>query len=151
MLTLQALAAGCTVNTLVAMGEEAGWRGFLHRELQPLGFWRSSAFTGVVWGLWHAPLIVQGHNYPQHPMAGVALMVVFTTLLAPLLAWVRRESQSTWGPALAHGVLNGSAGLALVLLRGGDDLTVGVTGLSGLTVLTLANLALWKLDPPQDA
>jgi len=51
LLLLQGLAAGLTVNALAACGEEVGWRGFLQRELAPLGFWRSSWLIGLIWGI----------------------------------------------------------------------------------------------------
>ena len=50
----------------------------LQRELAELGLWKSSWVIGVIWGFWHAPLILQGHNYPQHPWAGVFMMTVMT-------------------------------------------------------------------------
>jgi membrane protease YdiL (CAAX protease family) len=64
---LQALIAGVTINAVSGFGEELGWRGFLQRELVHLGFWKSSICVGLIWGLWHAPLILQGHNHPSHP------------------------------------------------------------------------------------
>ncbi len=146
---LQAVAAGCTVNAVVALGEEAGWRGYLQRALSPLGFWKASALVGVIWGLWHAPLILQGHNYPQHPELGVVLMTVFTVLLSAPLAWLQVQAGSSWAPSLAHGIINGGAGLAILLAQGGDDLTTGVTGLPGMLVLVLVNVLIWRTGSPE--
>jgi membrane protease YdiL (CAAX protease family) len=143
---LSALSAGPTINALAAFGEEAGWRGFLFLELAPLGFWRSSALIGVVWGLWHAPLILQGHNYPQHPALGVLMMTAFTVLLSPLFGYIRLRARSVLAAAIAHGTLNASAGIPLMLAVGGDDLTAGMTGAAGLAVLALANLAVLLHD-----
>lgn len=139
----QGLAAGLTVNALAAFGEELGWRGLLHRHLRPMGFWRSSLAIGILWGCWHAPIILLGHNYPQHPQAGVPMMVAFTLLLAPLFTWIRDASGSVIAAAILHGSINALAGLALVFLKGGSDLMVGMTGLAGLTVLGGANLLLF--------
>ncbi|MBM4454282.1 MAG: CPBP family intramembrane metalloprotease, partial [Chloroflexi bacterium] len=61
---LQGLIAGITVNAVAGFGEELGWRGLLQKEFGFMGFWRSSALIGVIWGIWHAPLILLGHNYP---------------------------------------------------------------------------------------
>ncbi|MEA5389248.1 hypothetical protein VB779_21050 [Haloarculaceae archaeon H-GB11] len=44
----QGLVAGLTINAVVALGEELGWRGLFLRELSPLGFWRLSVLTGAV-------------------------------------------------------------------------------------------------------
>jgi membrane protease YdiL (CAAX protease family) len=140
------LIAGVSVNAVAAFGEELGWRGLLLRELEPLGFWRSSALIGLIWGFWHAPLILHGHNYPEHPWAGVFLMTAMTVLLSPLLSYLTIRSNSVLAPAVFHGTFNATAGLAIVVIRGGDDLTTGVTGLAGLTVLAVMNLGLFAFD-----
>ncbi|HSP80057.1 MAG TPA: CPBP family intramembrane glutamic endopeptidase [Myxococcaceae bacterium] len=143
---VQGLVAGPTVNAVVALGEELGWRGFLHKELAPLGFWRASLLIGVIWGVWHAPLILQGHNYPTHPVLGAFLMVLFCVLLAPLFGYVRVRTGSSVAAGVMHGSLNASSGLAVMVLAGGNDLTIGLTGAAGLLVLGAANLALHLLD-----
>lgn len=142
----QPLVAGATVNALAAFGEELGWRGWLFRRYATLGFWRRNAVVGALWGAWHAPIILQGHNYPQHPAAGVALMTLFCLLLAPLADVVRLRGGSVWAAAVLHGSVNATAGLGLLFVRGGDDLTVGMTGIAGLVVLALVDLGLWGVD-----
>ncbi len=62
---------GPLINTLLALGEELGWRGFLLPSLLPLGQWRAILMSGLIWGVWHAPAILQGHNYPSQPVLGV--------------------------------------------------------------------------------
>lgn len=138
------MAAGVTVNAIAAFGEEAGWRGYLLKHLFPLGFWRASLIIGTVWGLWHAPLILLGHNYPEHPVAGVFMMTLWTILLTPLLNYITLRAKSVIAAAIFHGTLNGTAGLALLYTSGGNDLTVGLTGLTGFIALALVNLLLWR-------
>ncbi len=138
----QGLVAGVTVNTIAGFGEELGWRGFLQNEYGRLGFWRSSLLVGLVWGVWHAPLVLQGLNYRQHPVAGVGMMVAWCLLLAPLFNFIRLKARSVVAAAVMHGSLNAFAGLALVMVSGGGDLLVGVPGLAGFIVLGLLNLAL---------
>lgn len=143
---IQGLVAGVTINAVAGFGEELGWRGLLQKELGYLGFWRSSAVIGVIWGVWHAPLILQGHNYPQHPVPGVFMMTVWTLLLSPIFSYVRLKAKSVIGAAVMHGSLNATAGLALVVIKGGSDLTVGVTGLAGFIVLALVNVGIFVCD-----
>lgn len=131
----QGLLAGLSINAIAAFGEELGWRGFLYRHLQPLGFWRSSLLTGAIWGLWHAPLTLQGHNYPQHPVLGIVWMVVFCVLLSPLLAWIREKSGSVLAAAILHGSINGLFMLPALVVKGGNELTSGATGIPGFLVL----------------
>ena len=117
------LVAGVSINAVAGFGEELGWRGFLQKELAFLGFWRSSLLIGVVWGLWHAPLILQGHNYPQHRIAGVFMMTILCVLLAPIFGYVRIKAHSVIAAAIIHGTFNATYGLAITLVRGGSDLT----------------------------
>ncbi len=140
---LLGLMAGVTVNAVAAFGEELGWRGLLQRELGEMGFWTSSAIIGLIWGIWHAPIILMGHNYPQHPVAGVFLMTLLSLLLSPLFSYVRIKAKSVIAAAVLHGTLNATAGLAILVIKGGNDLLVGVTGLAGLIVLLLANGVLY--------
>ncbi len=139
----QGLIAGITVNAVAAFGEELGWRGFLQKELLPLGFWRGTLAIGFLWGIWHAPLILQGHNYPQHPVAGIFMMILWCMLLSPLMGHIRQKANTVLAAAVFHGSLNANYGLAIMLIEGGNDLTVGLTGLAGLMVLAGVNLALY--------
>jgi membrane protease YdiL (CAAX protease family) len=142
---IQGLIAGVTINAVAAFGEELGWRGFLQMELAPLGFWRSSLLIGLIWGIWHAPIILQGHNYPQHPVTGVLMMTVFCLLIGPIFSFIRLKARSVIAAAIAHGSLNGTAGLSIVVLKGGSDLTVGLMGLAGFVVLGLANFIIFSI------
>src|SRR5262245_43019835 len=132
---LQGLVVGITVGALAGFGEELGWRGFLQRELAELGFWKASAIIGLVWGFWHAPLIVQGLNYPDHPWAGVFLTTVLAVLLAPLFSYICLKADSVVAAAIFHGSFNALAALRPLGLEGGNDLLVGETGLAGFLVL----------------
>jgi membrane protease YdiL (CAAX protease family) len=143
---LQGLIAGITINAVFGFGEELGWRGLLQLEFAPLGFWKSSVLIGLIWGIWHAPIIIQGYNYPQHPVAGVFMMTVWTILLSPIFSYVRLKARSVIAAAIIHGSLNATAGLSLMVIEGGSDLTVGLTGLAGFIVLLFVNLAIFVFD-----
>jgi membrane protease YdiL (CAAX protease family) len=142
--SIQALVAGITINSLAALGEEMGWRGYLQNQLLPLGFWRCALIIGIIWGLWHAPLTWHGYNYPQHPgVVAVIMMTLWTILAAPLFSWTRKRTGSVLGPAILHGTINGSFGLSIMLISGGDDLSVGFVGMAGLITMTVVSLFLW--------
>lgn len=148
LLLLQALVAAATVNLVFALGEELFWRGYLWERLRGEGFWPASLTIGLVWGLWHAPLILLfGFNYPQHRFLGVFFMVAFTVLLTPAHLWVRERGGSVLPAALLHGGVNALAGLPLLLFSG-SDLTTGLVGLPGLAALAGFNLWLRREVPP---
>ncbi len=142
---LLSVVVGPTFNALVAFGEEIGWRGLLLKEFSNLGFWQSSLITGIIWGIWHAPLILQGHNYPEHPYAGVVMMTIFTILFSPLFNLVRIKSGSVFAPSIMHGMLNAVAGISIAYVKGGNDLITGINGLSGFIVLAIANIFLYLI------
>lgn len=142
---IQGMLAGCTINALLAFGEELGWRGFLQKELQGLGFWKSSLLIGFIWGVWHTPLILQGHNFPFHPKEGVFMMIIACMLMSPLFSYVTIKAKSVLASALMHGTLNGTYGLSLALIMGGNDLTTGGFGLPGIIALMIMNIyLLWR-------
>ena len=106
------------LNTLFALGEELGWRGFLLPSLLPLGQWRAILLSGLIWGAWHAPAIIQGHNYPSQPVLGTIMMMAFTVLLGAILSWLYLRTGSPWAPALGHGTINAVAGLPVLFFTG---------------------------------
>jgi len=139
------LTFGLVITALATFGEEAGWRGYLLKQLAYLGFWRSSLLIGFVWGVWHFPVILAGHNYPHHPVAGVFLMIAFCVAASPLHAYVTLRSRTPLAAVILHAGVNSSAGLSLMLVRG-HELYVGVMGLAGLVVLSVANVVLYLHD-----
>ena len=140
---LVGLVSGPTVNAIAAFGEELGWRGFLQKELNPLGFWRSSILVGILWGFWHLPLIFYGYNYPDHPIGGIFMMTLLAVMLSPIFAQLRLLARSVFAAAIVHGVFNALAGLPLLLISGGSPMTTGVTGVAGILVLLLLNIGLF--------
>lgn len=144
---VSSVLAACTVNLPFMLGEELGWRGYLYQRTRSWTGARRVLFTGTVWGLWHAPLILMGHNYPDHPIAGVPLMVVFCTVLAVLFDWSRTRVNAVWGPCLLHGIINGSAGLFALFTSGGHPLVASPTGAGGFIALGLLVAAVFAFDP----
>lgn len=139
----QGMLTGLTVNAVIALGGEIGWRGLLHKELAPSrGLRRTALVTGLVWGVWQAPLVLQGFNYPEHPLAGALMQVLFCVLAAPVCTWLRARSGSVVPAAIFLGTLNATAFLPAMLTRGGSDLTLGILGLPGLVTLLALDAAL---------
>ncbi len=143
---IQGLIAGATINAIAGFGEELGWRGFMIKELAGFSFWKASLIIGAIWGIWHAPLIALGHNYPQHPYWGILMMTVWCILLTPLFLYVRIKSGSVIAAAIMHGTINASFGIAIMVIKGGNDLTTGVTGFPGFITLIIINLLLIVYD-----
>ncbi len=137
-LQLATLPVAAFVNLLPALGEELGWRGWLPPKLMPPGALPAIAVSGVVWGAWHAPLILLGYNYPGAPgWLGLTAMIVMCTLVGAVFGWLRLRSGSVWPAALAHAAFNGAAGTFLLFARAGervDTTQATILGWSGWIV-----------------
>lgn len=145
ILAVQSLLAGATINLLFAMGEELMWRGYLWERLKIQGFWKAALIIGLIWGIWHWPLIVQGYNYPQHPLLGVLWMIFFTLLLTPWMLYLREKAGSVWPAGIFHGVINASGALPSLLIERTHDLLIGFLAVGGFVVLIAANVVLMVL------
>lgn len=158
---------GAVFNVVGTLGEELCWRGLLFGWLRDrLGAAWAVVALGIIWGLWHAPLVLLGYNYPGHaPGLALVAMCGFTTVLTPVLAWLRERSGSIWPAALGHGMVNAAAGFGVVFGMAGrpiDNLHAGLLGWSGwlpaialgVVLLVTTGLRRWTPPPPvprQDA
>lgn len=140
------LCAGLTINAVFAFGEEYGWRNYLVSALKEKKFICASVFIGIVWGIWHFPLILLGHNYPQHSVAGVFMMVVFCVLASFIETYFVLKTKSVFTAAIFHGTINAVAGLNITLIKGGNDLLNGLTGLSGFFVMAIVVTIIYVID-----
>lgn len=139
-------------NSIFAFGEEYGWRGFLLPHLLPLGRWPAHLLSGVIWGLWHAPLILMGFNYPGYPWLGILWMCGMTILLGIIEnEWTLRYN-SVLLAAFIHGAFNSQGyGVWRIIVPNAHPLLGGLGGLVGLAVLAV--VALWvsrqaRITPP---
>lgn len=131
------------VNSLFGFGEEWGWRGYLLPRLMPLGKLKAYLLLGVIWGLWHAPLITIGFNYPGYPVLGILMMCLLTTALGFLINELTLRYQSAFLAGWVHGVFN-SQGYGIwraLLFPTAHPILGGITGLVGIVVIAAAGLA----------
>ena len=140
------LTMGVSINAIVAFGEEYGWRNYLVGALKEVKFWKASLFIGIVWGIWHFPLILMGHNYPNEPYWGVLLMVVFCVLLGIIELYFVLKAKSMIVAAILHGTVNAVSGMTIYFTMGGNDFLNGMAGLSGFIVMGAAILCIWIYD-----
>lgn len=140
------LFAGITINALFAFGEEIAWRGYLLKLFQGKKFLTTALCIGIIWGLWHAPIILNGHNYPQHPVAGVFMMVAVCLSMTPALMYFRMKSGSVIVAAIMHGTINAVAGVILFVVTPQNDLLYGAAGLAGILTFLLFDIGLYTYD-----
>lgn len=120
---ISAVTYGPLINTFAAVGEEAGWRGYMTPVLSNwLGKGRALVLSGIIWAIWHAPVIVfagyeYGTGYRGEPVLGVLMMCGFTTAAGIMLSYFYEKSQSIWIPSLIHGALNAVAGTPFFYMK----------------------------------
>ncbi len=142
--TLQAVLIAPLLNGLFTFGEEFGWRAYLLPKLMPLGGRRAVLVLGVIWGVWHWPIIAMGHNYgleyPGFPWLGMLMMVVLCIGLSAFLSWATLRGGSVWPAVIGHAAVNGISSLgALVLVAGAGNpligpMPVGIIGMAAWIV-----------------
>ncbi len=94
-------------------GEEYGWRGFLQSELTKLGNLKGVLLVGLIWGIWHFPIILRGiHTYPPSVL-GLFLGVVFFVLWGIIQGYAVIKTGSIWVAAFMHGLVNSVYGFML--------------------------------------
>ncbi len=138
-----AIIAGFSINALFALGEELGWRGFLWDRLRPYGA-LGKIILGVIWGLWHAPIILLGYNFPQHPFLGILFMIFFTISLTFPLTYLRDETHSVYAPSSVHGMINAS-GIFSFIVIGKNDLLGSFVGILGCAAILLAWVIIFQI------
>jgi len=103
-------------------------------------------WMGLVWGLWHAPIIAMGHNYglnyPGAPWLGILSTIWIMFILGTFLGWAARRAGSVWPAVIGHGAFNGIAGIFVFFTRGEPNLilgpsVVGIIGSLGFAIVAL--------------
>ena len=114
------------INMFPALGEEAGWRGYMMPRLKArFGLLNGRLLGGVVWGVWHWPLMLlvgyeYGTNYLGAPVLGLVVLCVVCFALNSLLDLLYEKTGCIWVPAIAHGAFNAIAALPQVLITPAD-------------------------------
>jgi len=108
--------------TVIGVGEELGWRGWLLPTLSARRtFLSGTALTGFVWAFWHLPIF----------FSGLSTAMSFTVLVASTaiaFSWLwHRTAGSTGVIALAHGFVNAPFSFLEQLVRPMPD-GAAVTG-----------------------
>ncbi len=93
------------ISTPVIWGEEFGWRGYLQIRLFAGKPALAAIATGVIWGIWHYPMILMGFLFSGNPL-GLALYPVNMIFTSILYGWLMARSGSVWTASLAHAMGN---------------------------------------------
>ena len=123
---LFAITLAPPINMFFALGEEAGWRGYMMPCLKErFGLLNGRLLGGVIWGVWHWPIMLltgyeYGTSYLGAPVLGLVVWCVVCFALNTLLDWFYEKTGCIWVPAVAHGAFNAIASIAQVLTYPAD-------------------------------
>ncbi len=130
-----------------AMGEELGWRGYMLTRLIDAGVPQPVLVSGIIWSLWHWPLILlvpPASNLPQIVTACIFLVTI--TSLGCISARLRLATGSLWPSILLHAAWNGLILEIFNAFTKGADTSIW-TGESGLLVacitMLIASIITW--------
>jgi membrane protease YdiL (CAAX protease family) len=132
------------VFTPVLLGEELGWRGHLQLKLFPKSPLLAAVATGLIWGIWHYPLNLQGYNFPANPYLGLLVFPISAVLLSIILGWLRLSTGSIWAASLGHAAFNTVGGsLSVALFSGTEAPLLWVSPAGLLALIPLGLVAGW--------
>ncbi|WP_371404186.1 CPBP family intramembrane metalloprotease [Kribbella sp. NBC_00662] len=145
------VAIALVVPTVIILGEEIGWRGYLLPRFQQLtGRRRAAVATGFAHGLFHLPLILIATTYDTGGARWIVAPAAVLTITAAgvLYAWLRDRSNSVWPVAIAHNVANTvfDLGASAVVATSGSSLAyvAGETGFATLGACVVVAVVLLR-------
>ena len=140
------------INAIATFGEEFGWRAYLLPKLMAFGYRKAMVLMGLIWGVWHWPVIAMGHNYglhyPGYPWAGMLAMVWFTFQLGILLSWMTLRSRTVWPAVFGHAAINGVAAAPVLFYYGPAMPLLGPAMTGVIAAIPVTILSMWLLWRP---
>jgi membrane protease YdiL (CAAX protease family) len=130
--------------SVVAIGEEFGWRAYLLQKLiDRFGSARNAAvLVGLIWGIWHLPMIFMGLETGRTTLPWGLIYPISTISSSILLSWATLRSGSVWPAAIGHTTELGVGGISMGLLKGNMNMLVSPNPQSMIGNLGFIALAL---------
>jgi membrane protease YdiL (CAAX protease family) len=142
---------GGVLSCKSAAGEEIGWRGYMLTRLVATGIPAPILASGIIWGLWHTPLILSGqYASGPHPVLSACLFVIDVAAAAFTFGWLRISSRSIWPAIWAHGVWNAVIQGGFDASTAGYSVWVGESGIFTSIMTVLFAVILYRLWPITD-
>ena len=118
------------LDVINSFGEEWGWRGYLLPKLyRKLGTIPAILISGLISGLWYAPLVVLGYyygtGYSGYPFTGILAMCVFGMVTGCIYSFVSLRSGSIFPAIFAHSAVNVMMSQAAYFTKDGGNFFIG--------------------------
>lgn len=144
------ISIGIVYAFLESLWAEIGWRGFLMpRMLRFVPMPVMLILSGILWGLWQAPLIYEGYRFGSDywgaPWSGIVFLCLFGVLNGAWLYLLYERSKSILCCALSHGLLNSLSTLAYIGMKGeAATVLAGNVGIVFLPYVPTMVLGIWS-------
>jgi CAAX protease family protein len=144
------------LNTLAFLvfsaGEEIGWRGYMLVRLVDGHIPFPELVSGVIWGLWHVPMILAGlYASGPNPVASASVFMVNVVAVSFIFARMRLATGSIWPVIVLHAAWNAIIQSVFDRVISGPEahLWVGESGLVVMATLVVFALlsARWPASP----
>ena len=127
-------------------GEEYGWRFFLQPRLQKkFGKIKGVILLGVIWGIWHLPLVLFYYSTPENFFYAVTHQIMCCIFLSIVFAYFYEKSGSLWCVVSFHSINNAIAGIVAVKQGGIKELYSGDWMDLGVSFAVFAFIAIFFL------
>jgi len=157
-------------STVLTLGSEYAWRGFLFVNLMEKGKKKALLLTGLFWGIWSLPLvctgyynqgysiywqvwtgepywfITSGNYFLSHLPEGVMLKLLFSVLFGLLLSWIYLKTGNILAVCFSYGVFEQMTPLGYLMVRNVNPMFGGPEGLAGIAVLAVIVTVLYGYD-----
>jgi membrane protease YdiL (CAAX protease family) len=146
------LLSGLVVSTLLALGEEIGFRGYLLPRLLDLGTNRALILSGFLFATWHLPLmfLIPVFMPEGNLFLVIPIFLLLITLAGVIYGALRLATDSIWPSTIMHGAFNALMGVFTSLTVLSSPVAIYLVGESGLfTVIATALVALWLIQRQQ--
>ncbi len=145
------IVSGIPVLLILGLGEEAMWRGLLYSNVSRLYDFRwTSIIIGLLWAIWHYPVIIHTKFvYGDRPLwFALMMLTVMTVAMSFVFNVLRSASRSIWPCVVLHAVVNYLSFVLIEPMEVGRSFAfksdIGIVYIVAMAILALAAIRMQK-------
>lgn len=125
-----------------AIGEEIGWRGFLQPQLiKKIGIKKGIIVTGIVWAVWHYPLIFGANYYESGNLLFNTILFSITVIgMSVFIGYLTYKTESVWPAIIFHTKSNLTWQICSALFLSNNPNSIYISGEAGII-----NIIMWGI------
>jgi membrane protease YdiL (CAAX protease family) len=117
------------------------------------GGYKGVVLVGLIWGLWHMPLMLMGLNFPDSLVAGNLVYLVYTVVIGIIFSYSVLKTRSIWIAVLLHAITDSMVSAGYPYIANGQVLVafLPVLVLLGILAAVLLRSKVWIEESPAPA